>query len=510
MQHPRHHAAANPDRIACLCTATGAQMTYADLENAANRGAHLLRSMGLKRGDVIAVMLDNEPAVFAIGWAAERTGLYLTSVSTKLSIADAAYILRDCGARALVVSDRLAEMGAQILAACPGPVLYKVSDWQEACADLPATPVPDESAGADMLYSSGTTGRPKGVKPALPQGPLGEETALMRMGAALYGMDGAMVYLSTSPLYHAAPLRWAMTVQRFGGTVLIMPRFDAETALGLIERHRVTHGTWVPTHFVRLLKLPEEVRLRHDLSSQRAAIHAGAPCPVAVKQAMIDWWGPIIEEYYSGTEMCGITALSSAQWLERPGSVGQAVVGAIRILDDEGVECPAGQVGNIYFADGPRFAYHNDQAKTEAAHNADGWATMGDIGHIDKDGFLFLTDRKNFMIISGGVNIYPQEIENVLIAHPDVADVAVIGIPDEELGETVLAVVQPAVGVAGDDSLAETLRLYARAWLGGVKTPKHFEFRHDPLREPTGKLLKAKLIAEFRSRGVAAGGSAPR
>jgi long-chain acyl-CoA synthetase len=462
--------------------------------------------MGLRRGDVIAVMLDNEAAVFAIAWAAERAGLYLTSVSTKLSIIDAAYILRDCGAQVLVVSDRLAEMATQIVGLCPGVTLYTVSAWQKACADRPETPIPDESPGADMLYSSGTTGRPKGIKPALPQGALGEETALMRMGAALYGMDGAMVYLSTSPLYHAAPLRWAMTVQRFGGTVLIMPRFDAETALALIERHRVTHGTWVPTHFVRLLKLPEEVRTRYDLSSQRAAIHAGAPCPVSVKHAMIDWWGPIIEEYYSGTEMCGITALSSAQWLERPGSVGPAVIGTIRILDDEGCECPAGQVGNIYFADGPGFEYHNDPAKTEAAHNAIGWATMGDIGHVDKDGFLFLTDRKNFMIISGGVNIYPQEIENVLITHPSVCDVAVIGVPDEELGETVLAVVQPAAGVKGDDRLAETLRLYARNGLGGVKTPKHFEFRDDPLREPTGKLLKAKLIAEFKARGVAAGG----
>lgn len=504
MQHPRHHAAAKPDRIACLCTETGARLTYEDLEEAANRGAHVLRSMELRRGDVMAVMLDNEPAVFAIGWAAERAGLYLTSLSTKLSVGDAAYILGDCGARLLVVSDRLAEMGAQIAAACPCVTLYRVSDWQRAGADQPITPIGDESPGADMLYSSGTTGRPKGVKPPLPEGALGEDTALMGMGARLYGMDGEMVYLSTSPLYHAAPLRWAMTVQRFGGTVLIMPRFDAETALALIERHRVTHGTWVPTHFVRLLKLPEAVRGRYDLSSQRVAIHAGAPCPVAVKQAMIDWWGPIIEEYYSGTEMCGITALSAAQWLERPGSVGKAVLGSIRILDDEGVACPAGQVGNIYFADGPRFEYHNDPAKTAAAHNAQGWATLGDIGRVDEDGFLFLTDRKNFMIISGGVNIYPQEIENLLLSHPDVADVAVIGVPDEELGETVLAVVQPAEGVTGDQHLAEALRRYARSGLGGVKTPRHFEFRNTPLREPTGKLLKAKLIAEFKARGTAA------
>lgn len=502
MFHPRAHAAATPERPACIVAETGETLTYAALEEAANRVAHLLRQLGLRRGDVLAVMLDNDAAVFPIAWAAERAGLYLTSVSTRLSLADADYIVGDCGAKALVVSNGLAGIAQAIAEKRPNLRAFAVGDgtglpsWTAACAPCPPTPVADESAGADMLYSSGTTGRPKGVKPALPHGPLGDETPLVRMGRALYGMGADTVYLSTSPLYHAAPLRWAMVIHRLGGVIVLMRKFDAATALELVERHSVTHGTWVPTHFVRMLRLPDEVRNRFDLSSMRAAIHAGAPCPVGVKQAMIDWWGPILHEYYSGTEMCGITALDSAEWLERPGSVGRAILGTVHVLDDDGRELPAGETGQIWFSGGPAFAYHNDPAKTASAHNDRGWATLGDIGRLDADGYLTLTDRKNFMIISGGVNIYPQEIENHLATHPDVVDVAVIGAPDEEMGQIVLAVVQPVLGV-DRPTLAETLRDFARQGLGGVKTPRRFEFRDELPREPTGKLMKARLVAEF-------------
>lgn len=460
----------------------------------------------MRRGDVVAVMFDNDIEAFAIAWAAERTGLYLTSISTRLSASDAAYIVADCGARLLVVSDRLADMAAQILAAVPEVSSYVLSEqtlnlpsWSAAAAARPETPIPDETPGTDMLYSSGTTGRPKGVRPALPQGGLGEITPLVAMGQTLYGMTQDMVYLSTSPLYHAAPLRWAMTAHRLGGTVVLMRKFDAETALAWIEKYRVTHSTWVPTHFVRLLKLPQDVRAHWDLSSMRAAIHAGAPCPVQVKQAMIDWWGPIVEEYYSGTEMCGITALSSQEWMERPGSVGRAILGRVHILDDEGRELSAGEIGNVWFSDGPSFEYHNDPTKTASAHNSLGWATLGDIGKLDSDGYLYLTDRKNFTIISGGVNIYPQEIENLLITHPKVADVAVVGAPDEEMGEIVVAVIQLAEGSVGDDELIGELKEFSKANLGSIKTPKRIEFREDLPREPTGKLLKGKLLEEFRS-----------
>ncbi len=512
--HPRAHAQTSPDKAACIfADATAGQppvLTYAALERAANQGAQALRRLGLARGDVIAVMLHNTAEVFTIGWAAERSGLYLTSISTRLSPADAAYIVADSGAKLLVVADALAPLAAQVaqLLAAQGTAVTVLltgaggnglPGWAPLAAAMPAAPVGDESPGADMLYSSGTTGRPKGVKPALPDGALGDPTPLVNMGQALYGMEADTVYLSTSPLYHAAPLRWAMTIHRLGGTVVVMDKFDALAALALVERWRVTHGTWVPTHFVRLLKLDPAQRAQPDLSSLRAAIHAGAPCPVTVKQAMIDWWGPIVHEYYSGTETCGITALSAAEWLSHPGSVGRAVLGEVHILDDDGHELPIGTPGNVYFANGPAFAYHNDPAKTAAALSPQGWATLGDIGYLDADGFLYLTDRKHFMIISGGVNIYPQEIENLLIGHDAVADVAVVGAPDADLGEVAVAVIQPAPGVVADDALAASITAFARAGLGAIKTPKRILFRDTLPREPTGKLMKASLIAELRA-----------
>jgi long-chain acyl-CoA synthetase len=505
--HPLHHAASHSEKAACIIAETGAILTYGELDRASNRGAHLLRALGLQRGDVVAVMLDNEAAVFEIGWAAQRTGVYLTSISTRLGAADIAYILGDSEAGLLIVSDRLAGLAEEALETSPGLKGYAVHtttgdlpSWRESCQRYPETRISDESPGTDMLYSSGTTGRPKGVKPPLPDGPLDASIALLEMGRALYGMSADTVYLSTSPLYHAAPLRWAMTVQRLGGVVVVMTKFDAEAALRFIEDYRITHATWVPTHFIRLLKLPDAIRARYDHGSLKAVIHAAAPCPVPVKQAMIAWWGPIVHEYYSGTETCGITALDSDEWLAKPGSVGRAVLGVVRIVGEDGRELPTGETGDVYFADGPKFEYHNDPAKTARAYNDRGWATLGDIGHLDADGYLFLTDRRDFMIISGGVNIYPQEIENLLITHPLVADIAVIGEPDEEMGERVVAVVQPATNVADTAALAAELADFARTALGGVKSPKRFDFRGELPREATGKLLKSRLIAEYRNK----------
>lgn len=507
--HPRPFAISDPDRPAIILPATGETISYGEMEAAANRGAHLLRALGCVRGDVVALLMDNEAAIFDVGWAAQRIGLYLTSISTKLSAADIAYILRDSGARILVASDRLVPLAQAALAETDSVQGYLVDNavgplknWSASAARYPDTPVPDESAGTDMLYSSGTTGRPKGVKPPLPEGPLDAQTALEGMGNSLYGMGQDSIYLSTSPLYHAAPLRWAMTIHRLGGTVVVMGRFDAEDSLALIERYRVTHATWVPTHFVRLLKLPEDARTRYDHGSLRAVIHAAAPCPVPVKQAMIDWWGPIIHEYYSGTECCGITALSSPEWLARPGSVGRAVLGKVRIVGEDGREVATGETGDVFFSDGPAFTYHNDPDKTAAAHDDRGWATLGDVGHLDADGYLFLTDRRSFMIISGGVNIYPQEIENCLVTHPDVADAAVIGMPDEEMGESVLAIIQPVEGMTGDAALGEKLAGFVRSALGSVKTPRAFAWRDQLPREPTGKLMKRKLMDEFRGSGA--------
>lgn len=501
--HPQHHARTTPGKPACIMAGSGDILRYDDMERAANQAAHRLRALGLRRGDVLAVMMDNEAALFPLAWAAQRTGLYLTSVSTRSSVTDLAYILGDCGAKVLVVSDRLSPVAAAAVETATDVQAFAIKgtqdlpSWLDACAHLPSIPVADESPGTEMLYSSGTTGRPKGVKPPLPEGPVEQPTPLVGMGRALYGMGAEMVYLSTSPLYHAAPLRWAMTVHRFGGTVIIMDRFDAEAALSFIETYRVTHSTWVPTHFVRLLRLPDEVRARYDHSSLRAVIHAAAPCPVPVKQAMIDWWGPIIHEYYSGTETCGITALSADEWLCRPGSVGRAILGIVKITDDDGNEVPVGTVGNVYFADGPCFEYHNDPAKTAAAYDHRGWATLGDIGRLDADGYLYLTDRKNFMIISGGVNIYPQEIENCLIEHPSVADCAVFGLPDLEMGQVVVAVVQPSDVAVDEKALTAILAAFLRERLGGVKVPRIFHFRPALPREATGKLLKHKLVREY-------------
>ncbi|MEJ5979172.1 acyl-CoA synthetase [Novosphingobium sp. PS1R-30] len=502
--HSAAHARSTPDKLALILPDRGMELDFRTLEALSNQTAHLLRAKGLKRGDVVAALFDNGPEVFILGAAAQRAGLYLTSISTKVSAGDIAYILEDSDARILIASDENAALAREANAASDRPLFAwsfskaGVPSWSELAAKEPETPIADESAGTDMLYSSGTTGRPKGIKFPLPDGPVDEETSLMAMGRTLYGMGPDTVYLSTSPLYHAAPLRWALAVVRMGGTVVVMERFDAARTLELIERFKITHATFVPTHFVRMLKLPENVRARADVSSLEAVIHAAAPCPVPVKQAMLDWWGPIVHEYYAGTETCGITSIGPVEWLEKPGSVGRAVVGTLRITDDEANPLPAGQTGNVCFADGPRFEYHKDPERTAQAYDRNGYASMGDIGRVDDDGYLYLTDRKSFMIISGGVNIYPQEIENCLTVHPKVADVAVIGIPDDEMGERVLAVVQPAPGVVGTEGLADELQAYARQHLGGVKAPRHFAFREDLPREPTGKLMKRRLVEEFR------------
>jgi long-chain acyl-CoA synthetase len=504
--HPITFAHTNPDKLALLEADTDQSLTYRDLNERANQSAHALRELGLERGDVIAVLLENGLDIFEIAWGAQRAGLYLTSISTKFTPVDVGYIVRDAGARVLIASDTLSSIAEAALHGLPqvrglttpasGGALR---DWRGLRDSQPTAAISDESPGTDMLYSSGTTGRPKGVRPTLPSGELTAATPLMRMATTLYGMGPETVYLSTSPLYHAAPQRWALTAQRLGGTVVFTKQFDPERTLALIEKYRVTHATFVPTHFIRMLKLPSAVRERYDHSSLKAVVHAAAPCPVPVKRAMISWWGPLVHEYYSGTETCGITALDSNEWLNKPGSVGRAVLGTVKITDDAGNELSPNQIGNVYFADGPYFEYHNDPTKTAEAYDRHGWATMGDIGHVDHDGYLYLSDRKNFMIISGGVNIYPQEIENLLVTHPKVADAAVIGAPDEEMGEKVVALIQPVAWADAGPELAEELRIFTRTALGGVKCPRQFHFRESLPREPTGKLMKRLLRDEYRN-----------
>lgn len=351
-----------------------------------------------------------------------------------------------------------------------------------------------------MLYSSGTTGRPKGVKHPLPTGTVDEAPQSARIFADLFGADENMVYLCPAPLYHAAPLAWSMLVHRFGGTVILMEHFDPEKALQLIEEYRVTHAQWVPTHFVRLLKLPADVRKKYDHSSLQTVFHAAAPCPVPIKEQMMEWWGPIIHEYYGGTENNGSTFISPSEWLRKKGSVGKPVGCEVHICSPDGKPLPAGEDGLVYFSGGGKFEYHNDAAKTAASRNSLGWTMLGDIGHLNSDGYLFLTDRKDFTIISGGVNIYPQEIENLLVTHPQIADAAVIGVPDEDFGEKVMAVIELSGGVEANDALRENILAYCRANLSSVKLPRRIEFVKELPRHQTGKLYKRLLRDQYREK----------
>lgn len=508
--YPGAHVDRFPDKPAVILAETGETLTYRELEDNSVRLARHLHEAGLRKGDHLALLSGNDPKVYEVYWAALRSGLYITAVNRHLSPSEISYIVNDCGARALIASAGLREAAEKIVEETPGVEIRLAfgggvegyGSYEEALAGTSAEPLADQPRGADMLYSSGTTGRPKGIKHPLPDRQVGDppgDTYTAVFGP-LYGFDSETVYLSPAPLYHAAPLRFGGVVHALGGTLVVLERFDAEEALAAIERYRVTHSQWVPTMFVRMLKLDEAVRARYDVSSLRVAVHAAAPCPVEVKQKMIDWWGPVLHEYYASTEGNGATFIDSEQWLRKPGSVGPAGLGAVRICGDDGAELPAGEIGTIYFErEEVPFTYHNDAAKTEQAIHPQHptWTTTGDIGYIDEDGFLFLTDRKAFMIISGGVNIYPQEIEDALALHPKVLDVAVIGVPDEEMGESVKAVVQPAPGAEPGPGFAAELRDYLRARIAGYKVPRTVDFADELPRTPTGKLVKGKLRAQY-------------
>ena len=509
--YPGTYAAEAPDRIAAVMVGTGETLSYGDLERRSVQLAHVLHETGLRSGDVVALLTENSLRAFEVYWAALRSGLYITAVNYRLKPDEAAYIVSDCGATALIVSAEQAATAEAILGltagvklrlAYGGPVAGHGS-YEETIAAASTVPFADQPYGATMLYSSGTTGRPKGVRPSLPDIQVSEPgEALAALAAQFFGVNRDTVYLSPGPIYHAAPLRWCGAIQALGGTVVMMNRFDARQTLQAIQDRHVTHAQFVPTMFVRMLQLPQEIRDSYDISSLRVAIHAAAPCPVEVKQKMIGWWGPILAEYYAGTEGNGMTAVDSATWLTKPGTVGRAVYGTVRICADEGTELPAGQTGGVYFErDEVPFAYHNDPDKTRAsqhpAHPA--WTTLGDIGYLDEDGFLFLTDRKAFTIISGGVNIYPQETENVLALHPAVYDVAVIGVPDPEMGESVAAFVQPATDAVPGPELEQEIISFVKSKIASFKAPRTVHFVDDLPRSEAGKLMKSELRAKYAS-----------
>jgi long-chain acyl-CoA synthetase len=502
--HPVIVVQKTPDKKAIIMASTGESLTYRQLEDRSNQGAQLFRKLGLKPGDVVAIFMENNIRFLEICWAAQRAGLYYTCISSRLTAGEVEYILRDCGAKAFIAGLSLAKVAGEVAPILSGVNLLMVggmipgfASYEDSASAMPADRIGDEIAGADMLYSSGTTGRPKGVRNPLPGLPIDSPNPLIGLAGMLFGMSDNSIYLSPAPLYHAAPLRYCMTVHRFGGTVIVMDHFDAEDALRQIEKYRANISQWVPTMFVRMLKLPDAVRLKYDVSSMKSAIHAAAPCPIEVKRKMIEWWGPALHEYYAGTEGNGFCYVGSEEWLAHPGTVGRSLLGEIHICDDEGNELPVGQEGTIYFQGPSEFEYHNDKKKTaESRHPLHkDWSTLGDVGKLDAEGFLYLTDRKAFMIISGGVNIYPQEAENILIGHPKVADVAVIGVPNEDFGEEVKAVVQPADWADAGPALAEELMAFARENLSPIKCPRSIDFQRELPRHPTGKLYK-RLIRD--------------
>ena len=484
-------------------------ITYAELDEEANRLSNLFRDIGLKPGDHIAFCLENNARFLVLCWGAHYAGLVYTAMSSRLTTDEMAYIIDNCGARVFITSpfkaDQAAELRNQMsnveLRLSMGGAIDGYDSYEDAIANASPTPLEHRTAGMDMLYSSGTTGRPKGVLPTVPETPLEESgTGVAGLLALLFGANEESRYLSPAPLYHAAPLRFTMGTHVTGGTVVVMERFDPVDYLRLIEEHRITISQVVPTMFVRMLKLDEETRNKHDTSSLNVCVHAAAPCPVEVKRKMIDWWGPVIHEYYAGTEGNGFVYCNSEQWLAHPGTVGSAVLGVIHIVGEDGEEVPIGEEGTIYFESDTQFEYHGDPEKTQGSRLANGWSTLGDVGKVDEDGFLYLTDRKAYMIITGGVNVYPQEAENVLTMHPKVADVAVIGVPNEDFGEEVKAVVQPVEMPTDDDAasaLSRELIAYCKEQLADVKCPRSVDFREELPRHPTGKLYKRLLKDEY-------------
>jgi long-chain acyl-CoA synthetase len=497
------------DKPAIILHPSGTVITFDELEARANRLAHYFRQAGLVEGDAVAILMENNEHIHAIMWAARRAGLYYVPINTHLTAAEAAYIIDNSAAKAIIGSAALRKtcenLAEQLPGGLPDLLLIAGSDagdldgwarYPECVADQPDTPIDDEIEGDLLQYSSGTTGRPKGIKRELPHVAPAEAPGMM---SALVGfwMHPEAVYLSPAPLYHTAPSVWSMTVQAGGITTVVLEKFDPEGCLDAIQHHRVTHGQFVPVMFTRMLKLPEAKRNSFDLSSLERVMHAAAPCPVEIKKQMIDWWGPIVDEYYASSEAIGSTLISADEWLAHPGSVGKPMMCQLHILDEDGNELPPGHPGEIYFEGGFSFEYLNDSEKTAAAHDKHGWTTVGDVGYVDEDGYLFLTDRRHHMIISGGVNIYPQEAENLLVTHPKVLDAAVFGIPDDEMGQSVKAAVQTVDPADATGEFADELLTWIRDRLAHYKCPRSISFEAQLPRTDTGKMFKHELVKKY-------------
>ncbi len=513
---PGAHLAAHADKPAVILAESGFTQTFRELDAAANRLSRLLRSAGLNPGDHVAICMENHNRYLEVIWGCHYAGLVYTAISSRLQQAELEYIINDCGARAYITSKYKADQAAAVVGTTPDVELRLMLDgtidgyesYERALSAQSSEPLDDDRvAGLDMLYSSGTTGMPKGITREFPNEPLETfDSGVTGLCQLLFAVDGTKRYLSPAPLYHAAPLRFCMSMTALGATIVVMEHFDAERYLQLVDDFDITHSQVVPTMFVRMLKLDAEVRAQYDVSSLEYVIHAAAPCPVPTKTAMIDWFGPVIHEYYAGSEGNGFVYCNSEQWLAHPGTVGSPINCTIHICGEDGEELPQGESGTVFFEGGAEFEYHNDPDKTKSSRHPLGWSTLGDVGYLDPDGFLFLTDRKAYMIISGGVNIYPQEAENVLVTHDKVIDVAVFGVPNDDFGEEVKAVVQPRVMPVDDaeaQALAGELIQFCRSQLADVKCPRSVDFRAELPRHPTGKLYKRQLQAEeYKRRGM--------
>lgn len=509
--YPGAHADQFPDRPAIIQAETGEITTYKQLHEGAVRLSNVLRSAGFEPGDHIAICMENHPRYLEVIWGCHYAGLVYTACSSRLTKAELVYIINDCAAKGFITSKYKADQALEVAGEIPNATLRLMlggtvdgyDSYEDTVATASTTPLENMIDGTDMLYSSGTTGMPKGISRAFPATPIGTAAGLATaITEGLFKFRDGMIYLSPAPLYHAAPLRFNMSVIGRGGTTVIMEHFDAEDYIKFVDKYKATHTQLVPTMFIRMLKLDADVRTKYDVSSLEVAIHAAAPCPAETKRAMIEWWGPVIHEYYAGTEGNGFVYCNSEMWLAHPGTVGVAVQGVVRICDENGDEVPQGESGTVYFEGTAAFEYHNDPEKTKSSRDPKGrgWSTLGDVGYLDADNFLYLTDRKAFMIISGGVNIYPQEAENVLVNHDKVVDVAVFGIPNDDFGEEVKGVVQPKTMPASPEeaaALEKELIAYCRANLADVKCPRSIDFREELPRHPTGKLYKRILKDEY-------------
>jgi fatty-acyl-CoA synthase len=507
--YPEYWAADDPNKAAVIMVEDGTVLTYGELALHSRQLANAFHDLGLQVGDHVSVQLRNSPRYFEVVWGALLAGLHISPISTYATNDDLAYIVRDSESKVFITSDDFAATAPELPGLVPscgtwimlGTLSDGYLDYERVLDDARTDPTPANAPlGEYMLYSSGTTGRPKGILRKLSNRTVGDGSIANRFLNKVFGVDRHSVYLSPAPLYHGAPLGFTMGIISLGGTAAVMRKFEPAVALRSIEELRVTHSQWVPTMFTRLLALDEGTRSAFDLSAHKVAIHSSAPCPRHIKEAMLQWWGPILHEYYSGTEDVGVTYASPQDWLAHPGTVGRPLGFQIHICDENGAELPRRASGLVYFESRRApFEYHKDIAKTGTARHPEhpNWVTLDDVGYLDEDGFLFLTDRASFMIISGGVNIYPQEIEDVLVKHPSVTDIAVIGIPDEDMGERVLAIVEPVPGSGTPAELESELTHYAQSNLAGPKRPRAYQFVDRLPRLETGKLAKQELVERY-------------